>query len=104
MRSKSATFERGPRRRQATNALDTTIRRNGRVKPAQPRRTSVRRTRPVTNVPHPRFGWYAGVTLMAIIEIIEWPLAIVMMVGHEIAHRAHSRALRDFAEGVESGA
>jgi len=104
MRSKRATFERRPRRRKAANALDTTIRRNGRVKPAQPRRTSVRRTRPVTNVPHPRFGWYAGLAVMAIIEIIEWPMAIVMMAGHEIAHRTHSQALRDFAEGVEAGA
>jgi len=40
---------------------------------------------------------------MAIIEIIEWPLAIVMIVGHELAHRAHSQALGDFAEGVEAG-
>jgi hypothetical protein len=54
--------------------------------------------------PHPRVGWYAGVTVMAMIEIIEWPLAIVMIVGHEIAHHAHSQALRDFAEGIEAGA
>ena len=56
------------------------------------------------NAPHLRFGWYAGVAVMAIIEIIEWPLAIVMMAGHEISHRTHSRALREFAEGVEAGA
>jgi len=55
-------------------------------------------------VPHPRFGWYAGLAVMAIVEIIEWRLAIVMMMGHEIAHRTHSQALRDFAEGVEAGA
>ncbi len=41
---------------------------------------------------------------MAIFEVIEWPLVIVMMLGHEIAHRALSEALRDFAEGVEAGA
>ena len=41
---------------------------------------------------------------MAIFEVIEWPLAIVMMLGHEIAHRARGEALRDFAEGVEAGA
>ena len=40
---------------------------------------------------------------MAIIEMIEWPLAIMMMLGHEIAHRAHSDALREFAEGIEAG-
>jgi len=42
--------------------------------------------------------------VMAIFEVIEWPLAIVTLLGHEISHRAHSEALRDFAEGVEAGA
>lgn len=41
---------------------------------------------------------------MAAVEVIEWPLAILMMLGHEIAHRAHAQALRDFAQGVEAGA
>ena len=41
---------------------------------------------------------------MAAFEIIEWPLAVVMMIGHEISHRAHSEALRDFAAGIEAGA
>jgi len=64
----------------------------------------VRQRRTATTRPHPRFGWYAGLAVMAIIEIIEWRMAIVMMAGHEIAHRTHSQALRDFAEGVEAGA
>jgi hypothetical protein len=41
-----------------------------------------------------------GIAVMAIVEIIEWPLAIVMMVGDEVAHRTHKQALRDFAEGI----
>jgi len=68
------------------------------------RRRSVGRARAAAQLPHPRLGWYAGVTVMAILEMIEWPLAILMMLGHEIAHRSHSDALRDFAEGVEAGA
>ena len=88
----------------AASVLETKTRRNGRVKAAQQRRRSVKRSRVATKLPHPRLGWYAGLTVMAIVEIIEWPLAIIMMVGHEIAHRAHSQALRDFAEGVEAGA
>jgi hypothetical protein len=83
---------------------ETKIRRNGRVKAAQQRRTSAQRRQMATKLPHPRLGWYAGLTVMAVIEIIEWPLAIIIMVGHEIAHRAHSKALRDFAEGVEAAA
>ena len=52
----------------------------------------------------PRLGWDVGVAVMATVQIIEWPLAILMMLGHEIARRAHGEALRDFVEGVEAGA
>ena len=85
-------------------ALETKRRRKQRMKATQRRNGSGRPSRAKAGRPHPRFGWYAGVAVMATLEIIEWPLAIMMMVGHEIAHRAHSEALRDFAEGVESGA
>ena len=88
----------------AAHAPRTANGRNGRVNTPQPRRTTTPRSRTAPDLPHPRFGWYAGVALMAIFEIIEWPLAIVMMVGHEVAHRAHSDVLRDFAEGIEAGA
>jgi hypothetical protein len=54
--------------------------------------------------PQHHLAWYAGLAAMAALEVIEWPLAILMMLGHEIAHRAHCEALRDFAEGVEAGA
>jgi hypothetical protein len=60
--------------------------------------------RATTQHPHPRVAWYTGLALMAVLEVIEWPLAIVLVLGQEIAHRAHSEALRDFAEGVEAGA
>ena len=54
---------------------------------------------------HPeQLAWYAGLALMALCEVIEWPLALVVAVGHEIAHRARSRAIRELAEGVEAGA
>ena len=105
MRSEARTFQRGPRRSRinAASVVRTTSRRNGQARTAQQRRASVRRSSTATKLPHPRLGWYAGVAVMAIVEIIEWPLAIVMMVGHEIAHRAHRQALRDFAEGIEAG-
>jgi len=87
-----------------TSLVETKRRRTRRRTATQRRNTSRPRSRQVTQHPHPRLGWYAGLAVMAAIEIIEWPLAIVMMLGHEIAHRAHSQALRDFAEGVEAGA
>ena len=83
------------RRRQRTPG--TVTQRRG----APVRRSSTRAT---IQRPHPRFAWYTGLSVMAVLEVIEWPLAIVMVLGHEIAHRAHSEALRDFAEGVEAGA
>jgi len=84
-------------------ALEPT-RRNGRVKAARGRRMSGRHSRAAAPLRHPRLAWYVGVSVMAIVEIIEWPLALMMMLGHEIAHHAHNQALRDFAEGVEAGA
>jgi hypothetical protein len=104
MSSEARTFrQRAPRSKtvKVASVLEPPSRRNGRARAPQRRRRSVRHPRAVAH--HPRFGWYVGVTMMAIVEIIEWPLAILMMVGHEISHRAHSRALRDFAEGVEAG-
>jgi hypothetical protein len=40
---------------------------------------------------------------MALFEVIEWPIAVVIAVGHEISHRARSRAVRQLAEGIEAG-
>ena len=48
-------------------------------------------------------AWYAGLIVMALFEVIEWPVAIVIAVGHEIAHRSRSKALRELAEGIEAG-
>ena len=53
--------------------------------------------------PHPRFAWYLGLTLMATLEVIEWPVAIVVGVGHEVLHRTHSRALQEILRGMAAG-
>jgi len=87
----------------AASVLERRSQRKRRVTAAQRRGAPVRHLRAAARRPHPRFTWYAGLAVMAIIEIIEWPLAILMMLGHEIVHRTHSRALRDFAEGLEAG-
>jgi hypothetical protein len=39
---------------------------------------------------------------MAVFEMIDWPVAIVIAIGHEIAHRARTQALRELAEGIEA--
>ena len=88
----------------APSVLETKHQRTRRVKVTRRRGTSTPNSRAAAQRPHPRLGWYAGLVVMAAIEVIEWPLAILMMVGHEIMHRSHSKALREFAKGVEAGA
>jgi hypothetical protein len=70
-----------------------------RSKARQAHSTRAPRGRP----PHPRFAWYLGLTLMATLEVIEWPLAIVVGVGHEVLHRTHSRALQEMLQGMAAG-
>ncbi|HWC37633.1 MAG TPA: hypothetical protein VG476_03840 [Acidimicrobiales bacterium] len=53
---------------------------------------------------HPeRAAFYAGLAALTVIEVIDWPVAVVIGVGHAVAHRAHNRALRGIAEGLEAG-
>jgi len=40
---------------------------------------------------------------MATLEVIEWPVAIVVGVGHEVLHRTHSRALQEILRGMAAG-
>ena len=77
------------RRRQGTGGAQTERR----------RRSNDRSQRPKAQSVDPRFAWYVGLALVALFEIIDWPVALVIGVGHEIAYRARSRALRELAEG-----
>jgi hypothetical protein len=52
---------------------------------------------------HPRVAFYIGLALVAAFELIEWPVAIIIGLGHEITQHAHRRAVREFVEGIESG-
>ena len=74
---------------------------NGRVRVGQsekPDGASVARSHSAEHL-----AWYTGLALMALFEVIEWPVALVIAVGHEIAHRARNRAIRELAEGIEAG-
>lgn len=50
----------------------------------------------------PRLAWYVGLGLMAALEVIEWPVALVLAVGHELTYRARTRALKELAKGIEA--
>jgi len=51
-----------------------------------------------------RAAFYAGLGVMVFLDLIDWPVALAVGVGHAVAVRAHSRALKEFAEGIEAGA
>ncbi len=53
-------------------------------------------------VPPPeRLTFYAGLAALAAIDLIEWPLAVVIAVGHELA-KSSRPGVRGFAESIES--
>ena len=86
------------RRAATTSAAQAT---NGRVQVLQ------KVKRPGASVAQPysteHLAWFAGLTLMAPFDVIEWPVALVIAVGHEIARRARNKAIRELAEGIEAG-
>jgi hypothetical protein len=55
----------------------------------------------VTLPPPNRLLFYAGLGVLAAIEVIEWPVALIVGVGHLLAEQRHSRAGRDVGEAME---
>ena len=49
-------------------------------------------------------AWFAGLGVMTALEVIEWPVALVVAASHVVANQSHKRALRELAEGTEAGA
>jgi hypothetical protein len=54
-------------------------------------------------VPRRLLPYYIGLGAMAVLDVIEWPLALLIAAGHTVASQAHNKALRELAEGIESG-
>jgi hypothetical protein len=52
----------------------------------------------------PSLAWYAGLAVMATLEVVEWPVALVAAGTHALATGARRPAIRNLAEGFESGA
>ena len=51
--------------------------------------------------PPDQLAFLAGVGVLAALQIIDWPVALVLGVGHQLAHSHHSRLLREFGEALE---
>lgn len=64
-------------------------------------------TLPVTGwvIPLPtsaQIPWIAGLGIAAAIELIDWPVAILLAVGHTIMTNSKNQQLRELAEGIEA--
>ncbi len=62
-------------------------------------------TRTKVNLPD-RAGllWYAGIGAMAAIELVEWPIALLLAGTHFVENHSRSRDMQELAEGVDAGA
>lgn len=52
-------------------------------------------------LPPEHLAFLAGVGVLAALEILEWPVALVLAVGHQLAHSHHGQVLREFGEALE---
>ena len=50
-----------------------------------------------------RLAWYAGLSAMAALEVIEWPLALAIGLGHAIGDHLSNPVAREAVEGAEAG-
>ncbi len=48
-----------------------------------------------------QLAFLAGIGVLTALEIIEWPVAVVLAVGHQLAHSHHGRVLREFGDALE---
>ena len=53
--------------------------------------------------PVEHLAFYVGVGAMAAAEIIEWPVALVLMTGHILTGLTNRPALKDLGEALNEG-
>jgi hypothetical protein len=49
-------------------------------------------------------AWYAGVATLAVLEVVEWPVAIVMVTAKALADSTHHQLVSQFGQALEKGA
>jgi hypothetical protein len=53
-------------------------------------------------IPRPdQLAYYGGLALLAAIEIIDWPIALIIGAGHVLATNEHNRMVQEFGEALE---
>ncbi|WP_186785769.1 hypothetical protein [Streptomyces misionensis] len=51
--------------------------------------------------PGDQLAFLAGLGVLTAFELIEWPIALAIGVGHELARSRHGKVLREFGEALE---
>ncbi|KZS71216.1 hypothetical protein A4G29_15910 [Mycobacterium kansasii] len=53
-------------------------------------------------VPRPeQLAYYGGLAALAALELIDWPVALVIATGHVLASNHHNRLLEELGEALE---
>jgi hypothetical protein len=55
-----------------------------------------------TEIPRPeQLAYYGGLAALAALELIDWPVALVIAAGHVLASNHHNRLLEELGEAME---
>ncbi|MDP9116369.1 MAG: hypothetical protein M3O28_03720 [Actinomycetota bacterium] len=53
-------------------------------------------------LPRPEhLAYYGAVGALVALELIDWPIALLVAVGHGLAQQQHSQAIQQLGEGLE---
>jgi hypothetical protein len=56
------------------------------------------------NLPAPeQVAFIGGVAVLAVIGVLEWPVAALLVIGHAVATHAHRKTVRALGEALEAG-
>ena len=55
-----------------------------------------------TEIPRPeQLAYYGGLAALAALELIDWPVALVIAAGHLLAANHHNKLLEELGEAME---
>jgi hypothetical protein len=57
----------------------------------------------LTLPPPEQVAFIGGVAVLAVIGVIEWPVAALLGIGHGLATQAHTKIVRALGEALEAG-
>lgn len=52
--------------------------------------------------PPDHLAWYAGVGLLAVLDLVDWPVALIISAGKMLADSRRTATLREFGDALES--